>query len=261
MGRMLGSYADDQELDRPDLNKCPDCNCFFAGEACPLCGKICPENMRAGNRARVKPPKRRKRTDSGRVTFIDGYHSWWFIAIMMLIFPIVGIILLLTSPHKTSRKILFVAIAAVYMVFSTIGIGSIISRVTDMWDRPVDESLSREEYIARCETVTPEEICRAADGYEDEFVAVTLKIVKKVTYQDAFYNDKDYVCYLCEDANGSEYKLILRDCLIEDPQRFIVGDVITVYGEGAGECTAYDSEYYEWSAPCLNMAYVASEGD
>ena len=25
MGRMLGSFADNNELDRPDLNKCPDC--------------------------------------------------------------------------------------------------------------------------------------------------------------------------------------------------------------------------------------------
>ena len=36
MGRMLGAFADDEELDRPDLNKCPDCNCFFDGDFCPL---------------------------------------------------------------------------------------------------------------------------------------------------------------------------------------------------------------------------------
>ena len=57
MGRMLGAFADDGELDRPDLNKCPDCNCFFAGNNCPICGKECPEEMRAGNRAPVKPKK------------------------------------------------------------------------------------------------------------------------------------------------------------------------------------------------------------
>ena len=39
MGRMLGSFDNPEELDRPDLNKCPDCNCFFAGDNCPLCGK------------------------------------------------------------------------------------------------------------------------------------------------------------------------------------------------------------------------------
>ena len=31
MGRMLGAH-DSSELDRPDLNKCPDCRCFFAGD-------------------------------------------------------------------------------------------------------------------------------------------------------------------------------------------------------------------------------------
>ena len=59
MGRMLGSFADDEELDRPDLNKCPDCDCFFASDACPLCKKICPEEMRAGNRKPVKHKKRK----------------------------------------------------------------------------------------------------------------------------------------------------------------------------------------------------------
>ena len=57
MGRMLGSFADDTELDRPDLNKCPDCKCYFAGDTCPLCGKVCPEEMRAGNRKPVKVKK------------------------------------------------------------------------------------------------------------------------------------------------------------------------------------------------------------
>jgi len=59
MGRLLGSHADDRELDRPDLNKCPDCGCFFPQDNCPLCGKPCPEEMRAGNR---KPPKKSKKT-------------------------------------------------------------------------------------------------------------------------------------------------------------------------------------------------------
>ena len=39
MGRMLGSFDPEDELDRPDLNKCPDCGCYFASDECPLCGK------------------------------------------------------------------------------------------------------------------------------------------------------------------------------------------------------------------------------
>ena len=257
MGRMLGSFADDQELDRPDLNKCPDCDCFFASDNCPLCGKPCPENMRAGNRPAVKKKNKRRQSGSGRVIFIQWYHSWWFIAIMMLLLPIVGIILLVTSPHKKWQKILFVAIAVVYTIFSTFGIGNIISGIADMWDTPVEESLTKEEYIARCEDISVEQLCRSADGYEEKFVSVRLKIVGKATYLDSYYNEKDYVCYLCEAEDGSQYKIILRDCLLEDRQKFIAGDIITVYGEGAGDCLAYDSEYTEWNAPCPNMAYVA----
>ena len=58
MGRMLGSFDPEDELDRPDLNKCPDCGCYFATDNCPLCGKVCPPEMRAG--ARVEPKKRKK---------------------------------------------------------------------------------------------------------------------------------------------------------------------------------------------------------
>ena len=68
MGRMLGSY-DSDELDRPDLNKCPDCGCFFAQDECPLCGKPCPEEMRAGNRKAVKVKK--TKAGSERVSFIN----------------------------------------------------------------------------------------------------------------------------------------------------------------------------------------------
>ena len=258
MGKKLGAFADDEGFDRPDLNQCPDCKCFFAQDTCPLCGKVCPENMRAGNRPAVKPKKQWRRSDSG--AYISWYHTWWFIAIMMLVFPIAGIILLISSPHKTAKKVLFVALAVVYMVVSSFGFGGIFSDVRELWDRPVDNRLTKEEYIARCETATAEQIYRLVDGYEDKFVCVRLKVVEKVTYVDEYYNNKDYVCYLCEeDENGSSYKIVIRDCLLDERQRFVSGDVITVYGEGAGECEVYNAEYNYTTAPCINMAYVDFE--
>jgi hypothetical protein len=106
MGRMLGAFDNPEELDRPDLNKCPDCECFFAGDNCPLCGKVCPEEMRAGNRKPPKKTKRRRGSSNRRVTFVEWYHSWWFIIIMLVVMPIAGIILLFTSPHRTLWKVL-----------------------------------------------------------------------------------------------------------------------------------------------------------
>lgn len=116
MGRMLGAHASD-ELDRPDLNKCPDCLCFFAGDSCPLCGKECPEEMRAGNRAKVKIKKKRASGGSGRVTFIPWYHSWLFIILMLCFMPIVGIILLCTAPYKLRWKIIVAVSVAVAYAF------------------------------------------------------------------------------------------------------------------------------------------------
>ena len=130
MGRMLGAFDNSEELDRPDLNKCPDCECFFAGDTCPLCGKQCPEEMRAGNRKPPKKQKRRKRGTNGRVTFIEWYHSWWFIILMMIFMPIAGIVLLVTSPHKTRSKVIFAVIfVALYFILPII-VNTVIQLVT-----------------------------------------------------------------------------------------------------------------------------------
>lgn len=116
MGRMLGAFDNPEELDRPDLNKCPDCECFFAGDNCPLCGKVCPEEMRAGNRRPPKKVKKRRGSSNGRVTFMEWYHSWWCILIATVFMAPVGIILMLTSPRRTLWKVLFV-IAVVIVEF------------------------------------------------------------------------------------------------------------------------------------------------
>lgn len=259
MGRMLGSFADEEELDRPDLNKCPDCGCFFAQEKCPLCGKICPEEMRAGNRRPVKHRKKKRAGGSGRVTFVSWYHSWWFIVLMMFFFPLVGIILLITSPHRVWKKVLFASIAAVYMVVSFIGVGNIIGTIEAIWEQPVDTSLTREEYVSACQETEAEEFYRIPEAYDGKFVCMTLKVIKTVTYFDEFYNVSDDVYYLCEAEDGSSYKIILRDCLIEGDQNLIEGDVITVYGEGAGRCAVYDENGTEWEGSCLNMAYLVMQ--
>lgn len=107
MGRMLGAFDNPQELDRPDLNKCPDCECFFAEETCPLCGKVCPEEMRAENRKPAKKEKRRRGCSNGRVTFVEWYHSWWCIILATVFMAPLGIILMLTSPHRTLWKVIF----------------------------------------------------------------------------------------------------------------------------------------------------------
>ncbi len=260
MGKLFGSRSFEPVIDHPDLNKCPDCDCFFAGDNCPLCGKECPEHMRAGNRPAPKAEKPKKNRSRIRgVKFIDWYHTWWFIILMMFVFPILGIVLLITSPHEKWKKAVFIGVTVLYMAFSTFGINYIISNVSEIWSAPVNTSLTKEEYMAKCQPVTAEQFYRTPDEYTDSYVCIKVKITAKVTYVDSYNLPKDYVCYLGEGENGSEFKLILRDCLLADKQRFVPGDVITVYGEGAGEAQAYDAGYTPISAPCLNMAYVGME--
>lgn len=254
MGKFLGAH-DSDDLDRPDLNKCPDCGCFFAQDNCPLCGKECPEEMRAGNRKTVKVKKRRG--GSGRVTFVEWYHSWWFIAIMVIFFPIMGIILLATSPHKRSSKIIFIVIAVLYGIISTFGIGNIIGGIGGLFDKPIDTSLTREEYIAKCEAVTPEEYYRHIGKYEDKFVTMTLVVEKKIIGSELDYGSDYNTYYLCHcyDEKGDSYSILIRDCQTESVN-FLRNDRIVVYGEGAGNITIYDTDYQSYNASCINAAYI-----
>ena len=253
MGRMLGSY-DSDELDRPDLNKCPDCGCFFAQDECPLCGKPCPEEMRAGNRKAVKVKK--TKASSGRVTFINWYHSWWFILIMFFIFPIAAIVLLVTSPYKRKTKATVVAILVLLTILSYIGVGRIVSYVVNVWDKPVDVSKSKEEYVAACERIDAEAFYRAPDDYEDEFVCLELVVNKKVTDYGDIYSTSEYgVFYVCSPVNKPNMTIFVRDCIISGISNLTVGDFITVYGEGDGEYTLYLDDA-PFTSPTVNAAYV-----
>lgn len=103
MGRFgspqIGYLRDNDDNDIPELNKCPDCGAFFDGDICPICKKVCPEEMKAGNR---RPPKKRKKREKSNYRSVptDLYHQTWFIIIALFISRLVGIILVWTSDWK-----------------------------------------------------------------------------------------------------------------------------------------------------------------
>ncbi len=260
MGRQLGSFADSEELDRPDLNKCPDCGCFFDTLFCPLCGKECPEEFRAGNRKPVRHSRRRSSGGSGRVTFVEWYHSWWFIIAMMILFPIMGIILLFTSPHKKGAKMAVLAVAVVYTVVTSYGFLPMISRLVNTFEQPVNTRLSREEYIAACAETDPEAFYRSPDEYKGEFATMTVTVIGKVIDSDGYYNnERNYTYYVVQNATGT-CRFLLRDCQRDGTKNLIAGDTIIVYGEGAGNISFYSMDGVPYSAPCLNVAFLTQKG-
>lgn len=244
MGRNLG-YHDSDELDRPELNKCPDCECYFATEACPLCGKICPEEMRAGHRAAVKPPKM-NRNSTGRVQFIEWYHSWWFILLMFYFMPIVGLILFFTSPHPRKTKIIVGCVAVgIYLLFTAIG----YAWISGYFDKaPVNDRISREKYEERCEDMSVEQFYRTNPD-EGRYVTMEVEVLERRT---DWYGD---VYYLCQAKGGSRARIYLRDCNLDKHGQFLRGDVLRVYGESAGLTSVSSESGISDSYPCLNMAY------
>ena len=260
MGKMMGAFDSENDmLDRPDLNKCPDCGCFFAQDNCPLCGKPCPEEMRAGNR--TAPKKQKYKYDNGyrTVMFVDWYHRWWFIALMALIHPIISIVLLITSPHKKKHKIIAVILAVLYGILTNVAFPFLIAMLNKP-KAPVDASLSKAEYIAVCETVDPEEFYRYYGNYSEDFVSMELTVKNRFTAEDYYYVGtglyRNTTYYICTGADGKEIEIMLCDYLLDGTQNFLPGDTIKIYGEGGGHQTVYDNNGINHSAPLIYMAYA-----
>ena len=247
MGRSLG-YHDSDELDRPELNKCPDCECYFSTDECPLCGKICPEEFRAGNRARVKPKKRSNST--GRVQFIPWYHSWLFILLMLYFMPIVGIVLFFTSPHSKKSKIIAAAIVVgIYVLLIALTVGS--GFLGKLFEKPpVNDDIPRAEYVERCEDMDVEDFYRAA---LDKGQYVTLEVT--VISRETDWADSDTVYYTCRDRDGGVVQVYIRDCNLEKKANYLPGDTLRVWGESAGMVSFYTEYGAAVEMPCLNMAY------
>lgn len=250
MGRSLG-YFDSDELDRPELNKCPDCECYFATEECPLCGKICPEEMRAGNRKPVKPPKKTKNS-SGRVQFISWYHSWWFILIMFFVSRIAGLILFITSPYSKKAKIITAAsVIGGYLLLFTAG----TVLLPMLWNQPlVNDKVSREEYVEMCEDMDVESFYRVANDY-GRYVCLELTVIEKNVEHSIDVYDTGATYYLCRDINGGDIVIYVQDCNLGEPMQFLPGDMIRVYGESAGMMSFLDGSNYTSERPCVYMAY------
>jgi hypothetical protein len=190
------------------------------------------------------------------VTFVEWYHSWWFIVVMLFMLPFVGIILLATSPHSRKKKAIFIACGAAYLLLTSGLLGGLLSRFTSwMEPDPVDTSLPREAYVETCELVAAEDYYRKAAAYEGAFVTTYL-VVDEVLYGEGGSDYETY--YRC---HSGAVTLLLRDCQQGDALNFLPGDAIRVWGEGAGTLRAYDENGIQYTAPGIAVAYAALDAD
>jgi hypothetical protein len=169
---------------------------------------------------------------------------------MLALFPLVGIILCITSPHQTWKKVLCIALYVLLptiiggtMVLGSIFIGEIFGQ--DF----VDTSLTREEYVAACQEVTPEEYYRSPGSYEDAYIRMTLKVERREVSDSAIY-------YVCTDPDNSEIVILVRDYFIEDQQNFLSGDFVTFYCQYSPTTARVESGGVEHVAPFLYAAYA-----
>lgn len=239
MGADLGFFAEDRERDFPELNKCPDCETFFADANCPICGKECPEEFRAGNRKPIKQKKHRRPAGNGRVQFVPWYHTVWFIVAMLIIQPIVGLILTWTGVWKTHWKVI-VTLLVVLPYILLVGSGIIFAIVDSFAEvtTPINLELSESDYRESCNEPDAEALYRNSNDRIGEYVSMELTVAE---VSSSYYYDPDDVymkanVYLCHVQDGEKtMEFFIVDYRQENKVRLAVGDVITVWGEVAGE--------------------------
>lgn len=259
MGAPLGYFSDDTQNDFPDLNKCPDCETFFQSLTCPICGKVCPEEMRAGNRKRVKPKKRRRSGGSGRVTFEPWYYSLGFIIAMLVVFPLVGLILLWQSSRSKGWKIgLSLVVAAPYILSAVLTVIGFLAGWFGSGKAPLSNVPPIEEYAEICVQADAEAYYRSPAAYAGQDIMLELTVVSKQRVETAdVYDYADY--YECKtEVNGKELRFWIRDCREEsDAINLALGDRITVYGKAGGNENVQLSGGGSAEYPCVEVYYIS----
>ena len=242
MSADLGFFAEDRERDFPELNKCPDCETFFADANCPLCGKECPEEFRAGNRKPIKQKKHRRPSGNGRVQFVPWYHTVWFIVLMLFVQPIIGLILTWTGVWKTHWKII-VTLLVILPYILLIG-GGMITAIVDNYaetEIPINLEISDEDYRAFCVKPDVETLYRNSNEKVGEYVCMDLTVVAFTStyYYTPDVNYREANVYLCHITQGERIlEFFVVDYRQQDQKRLAIGDKITIWGEVAGEIEA-----------------------
>ncbi len=258
MGAPLGYFSEDTQNDFPELNKCPDCETFFQSLTCPLCGKVCPEEMRAGNRKPVKQKKSRRSNGSGRVTFEPWYHNLWFIIVMLLVVPLVGLILLWQSSRSKGWKIgLSLVVAAPYILSAVLTVIGFFAGWFGSSKAPFSDVPPIEEYAEICVQADAEAYYRSPATYAGQDIMLELTVVSKQRVETAdVYDYADY--YECKtEVNGKELRFWIWDCRAESGAiNLAPGDRITVYGTAVGFESVRVQGAGSAKYPCMEAYYI-----
>ena len=122
-------------------------------------------------------------------------------------------------------------------------------------DAPVDLSLSREEYVAACETVDPSAFYRDPWGCEGDFLSFDVEIVGvHYAVEDFGGREKFYTAHV--KVGDSSAVILLWDYQPEgEGLNFVPGDRVTVYGQSAG-MKGLQTESTSFEAACLGLRYA-----
>jgi len=259
MGRFgspsLGYHAEEDDHDIPELNKCPSCGAFFEGDVCPICKTVCPEEMKAGNRVKVKK-KRKKQKSVGYKIPPVWYLQTWFILLMLFVSRFIGIILIWMSDWKKWVKITVTVLALCGSYLVGLVLYPLLGLIYQQ--KPVEYvnyDIPESAYREQCDTLDYEDMMREPNAYADRYMVLTLT-VQSVKYLDGYGVTFTGDALLATDSAGNAY--IVYDCR-RDGKSILAGDTVTVFGQFGyvGVESAFDA-YVKY--PIVYGAYVDLAG-
>ncbi len=249
MGRFgtpqVGFFADERDNDIPELNQCPSCGAFFEGDVCPICQTVCPENMKAGNRA-APPKKKKKEKPVGYRVKPVFYLRTWFIILMLFTFRLIGIVLVWLSDWKEWVKVTVTVLALAGGVLLTYLVFPLLSLLSPR-EPTVNFSISEEAYRAKCAEVGCEELLRDPQAHRGEYLKITATVE---TVKKRYSGGPDLL--LLTDADGNRY--VVTDYR-KDGKSLLTGDTVTVFGEFTGaDISDLIGDHVVY--PTVNAAYI-----
>lgn len=242
MGRFgsptLGYHAEADENDIPELNKCPSCGAFFDGDVCPICKTVCPEEMKAGNRAKIKKKKKKEKPVGYKVPPV-WYLQTWFILLVLCVSQFIGVILVWLSDWKKWVKVTVtvLALGGGYLV------GLLYFPLFQLFQKPpeyVNYDLPESEYREQCDPLDYESLMREPEDYIDRYMVLTLT-VESVKYVDGYDMSFTGDVILALDGEGHSY--LVYDCR-KDGKNILTGDTVTVFGQFGGVDVETAFDYY-----------------
>ena len=260
IGRFSDSY---EEPDRPDLHKCAECGALFDGDKCPICEAVrtsstirCKECGReipgdslicpyCAKRIAKKAKKHRQRPSLTMV--ISSMAS----IILLAVIAVGGFSFIRKSPTTSGSS------HTNYVASPTGGVYKVSGDANTVTTRKAELVF---DYKSKCSVIDFETLARNPNKHKGDFYVATGQVIQVQNISGGV------LVRLNITKNENEYYTFWEDTIVatipigKNDDRILEDDIITIWGECAGEYTYIAVLGNEVSLPRIDAKYYELDG-